>query len=96
MMQLLFCATGYCCKSLIKSKKYLECKTATVCNHSRICSSFNNNYAWLCKQIFDDINQSGLWKPTTELHGIVCLCWKIFAELYDSDKKKSFFRAENQ
>ena len=47
-------------------------------------------------KFFDGINRGGLWKPTTELHEIGCLCWKFFAELCNSDLKKSFLSAKNQ
>ena len=47
-------------------------------------------------KFFDGINRGGLWKPTTELYEIGCLCWKVFAELCNSDLKKSFLSAENQ
>ena len=47
-------------------------------------------------KFFDGINRGGLWKPKTELYEIGCLCWKVFAELCNSDLKKSFLSAENQ
>ena len=46
-------------------------------------------------KFFDGINRDGLWKLTAELCEIGCLCWKVFAELCNSDLKKSFLSAKN-
>ena len=69
----IFYVTGYCCKSLVKSTRCVECKTATM-----------HEYA---NKFFDGINRGGLWKPTTELYEIGCLCWKVFAEVPKISRK---------
>ena len=47
-------------------------------------------------EVVNGKNRGGLWKSTTELYEIGCLCWKVFAELCNSDSKKSFLSAKNQ
>ena len=91
----IFYVTGYCCKSLVKSTRCVECKTATVATIVEYVPPLTTMHEYANK-FFDGINCGGLRKPTTELYEIGCLCWKVFAELCNSDLKKSFLSAENQ
>ena len=92
----IFYVTGYCCKSLVKSTRCVECKTATVATIVEYVPPLTTTMHEYANKFFDGINRGGLWKPTTELYEIGCLCWKVFAELCNSDLKKSFLSAENQ
>ena len=92
----IFYVTGYCGKSLIKSTRCTECKMATVATIAEFVPPLTTTMHEYASKFFDGINQNGLWKPTTELYEIGCLCWKVFAELCNSDLKKSFLSAKNQ
>ena len=92
----IFYVTGYCCKSLVKSTRYIECKTSIVAIIAEFVPHSTTTMHEYANKFFDGINRGGLWKPTTELYEIGCLCWKVFAELCNSDLKKSFLSAENQ
>ena len=93
---LILYVTRYCCKSLVKSTRCIECKTATVAIIAEFVPPLTTTMHEYASKFFNGINRGGLWKPTTELHEISCLCWKVFAELCNSDMKKSFLSAENQ
>ena len=92
----IFYVTGYSCKSLVKSTRCVECKTATVATIVEYVPPLTTTMHEYANKFFDGINRGGLWKPTTELYEIGCLCWKVFAELCNSNLKKSFLSAENQ
>ena len=92
----IFYVIGYCCKSLVKSTRCIECKTATVATIAKFVPPLTTTMHDYASKFFYGINRRGLWKPTIELYEIGCLCWKVFAELCNSDLKKSFLSAENQ
>ena len=92
----IFYVTGYCLKSLVKLTRCIECKMATVATIAEFVPPLTTTMHEYASKFFDGINGGGLWKPTTELYEIGCLCWKVFAELCNSDLKKSFLSAENQ
>ena len=83
----IFYVTGYCCKSLVKSTRCIECKTATVATIVEFVPPLTTTMHEYASKFFE---------PTTELYEIGRLCWKVFAELCNSDLKKSFLSAENQ
>ena len=92
----IFYVTGYCYKSMVKSTRCIECKTAAVATIAEFVPPLTTTVHEYASKFFDGINRGGLWKPTTELYEIGCLYWKVFAELCNSDLKKSFLSAENQ
>ena len=92
----IFYVTAYCCKSLVKSTRCIECKTVTVATIAEFVPPLTTTMHEYVSKFFDGTNRGGLWKPTTELYEIGCLCWKVFAKLCNSDLKKSFSSAENQ
>ena len=92
----LFYVSRYCCKSLVKSNKCIEYKTAAVATIAEFVLSLTTTMHEYASKPFNDINRDGHWKPTTKLYESGCLCWKVFAELCNSDLKKSVLGAENQ
>ena len=93
---IIFYVTEYSCKSLVKSTRCIECKMAIVATIAEIVPPLTTTMHEIASKFFDGINRDGLWKPTIELYEIGCLCWKVFAELCNSDLKKSFLSTKNQ
>ena len=70
----IFYVSRYCCKSLDKTIKCIERKTATVDTIAKFVPPLTATMHEYASKFFDDINQGGFWKPTTELYEIGCLC----------------------
>ena len=64
----IFYVTIYCCKSLVKSTRCIECKTATVATIAEFVPLLTTTMHEYASKFFDGINRGGLWKPTTELY----------------------------
>ena len=89
----IFYVTKYCCKSLVKSTKCIECKMATAATIAEFVPPLTTTHEYESK-FFYGISRGGLWKPTIELYEIGCLL-EGFSELCNSDLKKSFLSAKN-
>ena len=56
----IFYVTRYCCKSLVKSTRCIECKMASVATIAEFVPPLTT-IMQVCKQDFDGISQGGLW-----------------------------------
>ena len=56
----IFYVTGYCCKSLVKSTRCVECKTATVATIVEYVPPLTTTMHEYANKFFDGINRGGL------------------------------------
>ena len=90
---IIYYVSGYCCRSLVNGNKCESCKETTV---DGISFEVDGAVPSQATEFFKDINRGGLWKPNFETFQIGVLCWRIFAELSQSDLKKQFLTSLNQ
>ena len=64
----IYYVTGYCCRSLVRTNKCEKCKMATVADISDALDET------IPESAHEFLNRGGLWKPTSELFNIGCLC----------------------
>jgi len=86
----IYYVTGYCCRSLVKSNKCEQCKEATITDITE------EMLPKTAHEFFSEINRGGLWKPTSELLGVGCFCWQVFAELSGQSMQQKFLNVHNQ
>ena len=64
-------------------------------SHTRRSSCVSSG-CWVAKNfthlLFNQINRGGLWRPTPDLFGFGCLCWSVFAELFNDSLQQRFYR----
>ena len=93
---IIFYVCGYCCRSLVKSNKCNACKEAIVEEVDETLPILDENVPPKAIDFYNEINRSGLWKPTADIFNIDILCWKVFAEISMIELKHKLLRCDHQ
>ena len=97
VLGIIYCVTGYCCRSLVRCNKCGKRKKSTISDaEDDADNDAEDMISETAHEFFSDINRGGLWKPTRELFDVGYLCWRVFAELSRESLSENFLEASNQ